>query len=105
MKKKFDEAREKDKLEKFKETINKDVKNKLENNQETESDNNIKDNNNNIQNTVKLPSYSKVVPFFKSPACIVGMFLSPFLPNICSLTFYILIYFLFFFKTLISTYI
>ena len=56
----IDDEIEKDKLEKFKETVNRDVKNKLENNQETESDNNIKDNNNNIQNTVKLPPYSKV---------------------------------------------
>lgn len=56
----IDDEIEKDKLEKFKETINKDVKNKLENNQETESDNNIKDNINNVQNTVKLPPYSKV---------------------------------------------
>ena len=56
----IDDEIEKDKLEKFKETVNIDVKNKLENNQETESDNNIKDNNNNIQNTVKLPPYSKV---------------------------------------------
>ena len=56
----IDDEIEKDKLEKFKETVNKDVKNKLENNQETESDNNIKDNSNNVQNTVKLPPYSKV---------------------------------------------
>lgn len=56
----IDDEIEKDKLEKFKETVNRDVKNKLENNQETESENNIKDNNNNIQNTVKLPPYSKV---------------------------------------------
>ena len=56
----IDDEIEKDKLEKFKETVNKDVKNKLENNQGTESDNNIKDNSNNVQNTVKLPPYSKV---------------------------------------------
>ena len=56
----IDDEIEKDKIEKFKEIINKDVKNKLENNQETESDNNIKDNSNNVQNTVKLPPYSKV---------------------------------------------
>ena len=38
----IDDEIEKDKLEKFKETVNRDVKNKLENNQETESENNIK---------------------------------------------------------------